>query len=61
MSEPSNRAAVSLTTSQLRQLASIGEDHPGGVLIEALPDAYARVLLIGADGEPIGERTLFPV
>jgi hypothetical protein len=53
-------AKVGLTASQLQQLARALEGHPGSVRIEALSDAYVRVVLIGKDGEPADERLLFP-
>jgi hypothetical protein len=53
-------AAITLTRSQLQQLGAAVEAHAGSVRIEELTDAYARVVLIGSDGEPVSERPLFP-
>jgi hypothetical protein len=65
MTEPSDpgavaRAKVGLTKSQLRQLTAAVEDHPGSVWIEALDDAYVRLVFIDKEGEPATERLLFP-
>jgi hypothetical protein len=54
------QAKVALTAAQTRQLVEFVGDHIGSVWLEALPDAYVRAVLIGADGEAIEERPLFP-
>lgn len=53
-------AEVNLTNAQLRALAAAAEAHPGGVRLEALSDAYVRLVLIGPDGDAVSEQPLFP-
>jgi hypothetical protein len=53
-------AAVGLTSRQVQALIKAVEGHPWSIRLEKLPAAYARVVLIGPDGEPVGERLLFP-
>ena len=54
-------SVVTLSKSQLRQLADAVTDHQGSVRIEQLADAYTRVVPLGTEGEPIGpDRVLFP-
>jgi hypothetical protein len=54
-------ATVSLAGAQVRALIEAVEAHGGSIRIEQLRDAYARVVLIGPEGEPVAERLLFPV
>lgn len=53
-------ATISLTSGQVRALIEFVESHRGSIRIEELRDAYARVVLIGPDGEPVDERLLLP-
>jgi hypothetical protein len=53
-------ASIQLTASQTEQLAEFMDEHPGPVRLEKLIDGYARVVLIGADGDPAADRPLFP-
>ena len=54
-------ATVGLTAPQVRRLTAAVADHPGSVRIEALSDAYVRVVLIGKEGDPVDEKLLPPV
>jgi hypothetical protein len=55
-------SSVVLTASQVRQFPAAVEGHTGDVRVEKLSDAYVRVVLIGAEGDPVGdEKLLFPV
>lgn len=53
--------SVGLTSAQVKSLIEAVEGHSGSVRIETLRDAYARVVLIGPEGEPVAERLLYPV
>ena len=52
--------AVALTGAQVRALIAAVGSHSGSVRVEQLDDGYARVVLIGAEGDGIGEQLLFP-
>lgn len=55
-------SSVMLTASQVRQFPAAVRGHTGDVRVEKLRDAYIRVVLIGPEGEPVGdEKLLFPV
>jgi hypothetical protein len=51
---------IGLTSAQVRALIGAVKEHCWGVRIERLSDAYARVVLIGPEGDPIEERLLPP-
>lgn len=53
-------ADVTLTAPQLQTLVDAVGTHSGSVRVERLDDGYARIVLLGADGEPTSERLLFP-
>ena len=70
--DPTNPGAMrlntmSLTKAQVRTLGQFVSDHLAddkrldSVRLEELRDAYVRAVLIGPDGDPVDERTLFPV
>jgi hypothetical protein len=52
--------SMTLTRSQALQLIKETETHPRAIRIESLADAYVRVVLIDAEGQPATERLLFP-
>lgn len=54
-------AAVGLTSAQVKRLIAAVETHTGSIRLEKLSDAYARVVLIGPEGDALSEHLLFPV
>ena len=54
-------AQVALTNTQFQTLVAAVGTHSGSVHIEQLRDGYARIVLIGSEGEAIEEQLLFPV
>lgn len=54
------RAEVALTNAQIQQMIAVVETHKGSIRLEKLHDAYARVVLIGPDGDALSEHPLFP-
>ncbi len=53
-------ASVGLTNAQIKGLIAAVEAHTGSIRLEKLTDAYARVVLIGPDGDAVSECLLFP-
>jgi hypothetical protein len=53
-------AAVGLTGAQVRALVAAVGGHRGSIRVEKLDDGYARVVLIGPEGEGVSEQLLFP-
>jgi hypothetical protein len=54
-------ATIGLTSAQVKSLSEAVEGHGGSIRIEKLRDGYARVVLIGPEGDPVDERLLFPL
>jgi hypothetical protein len=53
-------AQLVLTNPQIQALVASVETHSGSIRVEKLSEGYARVVLLGPEGDAISEQLLFP-